>query len=179
MLNPSVVRRIELETRLIQIPTSDGKEREIRKYAKHEGSVLRLRRTKIKLADFRTVKVIGKGAFGEVRLVQKLDTGKVYAMKSLHKAEMLKRDQVCAPDIALSRVECCDSGRPCSRGTQRLGREHVSLGRATLLRVPGSILSVSGHGISSGRRSYDHAYEVRCLLRGCDTVLYGGVHTGN
>ncbi|KAJ7890543.1 kinase-like domain-containing protein [Mycena olivaceomarginata] len=86
-------RRIELETRLIQIPTSDGKEREIRNYAKHEGSVLRLRRTKIKLADFRTVKVIGKGAFGEVRLVQKIDTGKVYAMKSLHKAEMLKRDQ--------------------------------------------------------------------------------------
>ncbi|KAJ7180669.1 AGC/NDR protein kinase [Mycena filopes] len=87
-------RRIELETRLIQIHTADGKEREIRKYAKLEASHLRLRRTKITLADFRTVKVIGKGAFGEVRLVQKLDTGKVYAMKSLHKAEMLKRDQL-------------------------------------------------------------------------------------
>jgi protein-serine/threonine kinase len=56
---------------------------------------LRLKRTKIRLTDFRTVKVIGKGAFGEVRLVQKLDTGKVYAMKTLQKAEMLKRDQVC------------------------------------------------------------------------------------
>lgn len=30
----------------------------------------------------------------QVRLVQKVDTGKVYAMKSLQKAEMLKRDQV-------------------------------------------------------------------------------------
>ncbi|KAJ7155355.1 AGC/NDR protein kinase [Mycena crocata] len=87
-------RRIELETRLIQIHTPDGKEREIRKYAKMEASHLRLRRTKITLADFRTVKVIGKGAFGEVRLVQKVDTGKVYAMKSLQKAEMLKRDQL-------------------------------------------------------------------------------------
>jgi protein-serine/threonine kinase len=29
-----------------------------------------------------------------VRLVQKVDTGKVYAMKSLQKSEMLKRDQV-------------------------------------------------------------------------------------
>ncbi|KAJ7504350.1 kinase-like domain-containing protein [Mycena galericulata] len=87
-------RRIELETRLIQIHTPDGKEREIRKYAKLEASHLRLRRTKIKLSDFRTVKVIGKGAFGEVRLVQKVDTGKVYAMKSLQKAEMLKRDQL-------------------------------------------------------------------------------------
>jgi len=26
--------------------------------------------------------------------VQKIDTGRVYAMKTLHKAEMLKRDQV-------------------------------------------------------------------------------------
>ncbi|KAJ7224302.1 kinase-like domain-containing protein [Mycena pura] len=87
-------RRIELETRLIQVHTPDAKEREIRKYAKLEASHLRLRRTKIMLTDFRTVKVIGKGAFGEVRLVQKLDTGKVYAMKSLNKAEMLKRDQL-------------------------------------------------------------------------------------
>lgn len=83
-----------METRLTQIHTGDGKEREIRKYAKMESQHLRLRRTKIRLADFRTVKVIGKGAFGEVRLVQKVDTGKVYAMKSLQKAEMLKRDQV-------------------------------------------------------------------------------------
>lgn len=30
----------------------------------------------------------------QVRLVQKVDTGKVYAMKTLQKAEMLKRDQV-------------------------------------------------------------------------------------
>ncbi|KAF8645539.1 hypothetical protein AX16_007750 [Volvariella volvacea WC 439] len=87
-------RRIELETRLAQIMTPDAKEREIRKYSKTESQHLRLRRTKIKLSDFRTVKVIGKGAFGEVRLVQKVDTAKVYAMKSLQKAEMLKRDQL-------------------------------------------------------------------------------------
>ncbi|KAF9038430.1 AGC/NDR protein kinase [Panaeolus papilionaceus] len=87
-------RRIEMETKLSQLHTPDAKEREIRKYSRTESQHLRLRRTKIKLSDFRTVKVIGKGAFGEVRLVQKLDTGKVYAMKSLQKAEMLKRDQL-------------------------------------------------------------------------------------
>jgi protein-serine/threonine kinase len=38
--------------------------------------------------------VIGKGAFGEVRLVQKVDTGKIYAMKTLKKNEMFKKDQV-------------------------------------------------------------------------------------
>lgn len=44
--------------------------------------------------DFVTVKVIGKGAFGEVRLVQKADTGKIYAMKTLRKSEMVKKDQL-------------------------------------------------------------------------------------
>ena len=46
------------------------------------------------LEDFHTVKVIGKGAFGEVRLVQKKDTGKIYAMKTLLKSEMFNKDQL-------------------------------------------------------------------------------------
>ncbi|KAF9240650.1 kinase-like domain-containing protein [Melanogaster broomeanus] len=88
-------RRVEVEQKINQgIIPNDAKEREIRKYRKLESQHLRLRRTKIRLTDFRTVKVIGKGAFGEVRLVQKVDTGKVYAMKTLQKAEMLKRDQL-------------------------------------------------------------------------------------
>lgn len=62
-------RRIEMETRLSQLHTPDAKEREIRKYSKTESQHLRLRRTKIKLTDFVTVKVIGKGAFGEVSLL--------------------------------------------------------------------------------------------------------------
>lgn len=38
--------------------------------------------------------VIGRGAFGEVRLVQKKDTGHVYAMKILRKLDMLQKEQV-------------------------------------------------------------------------------------
>lgn len=53
-----------------------------------------MRRTRLSLEDFQTVKVIGKGAFGEVRLVQKKDTGKIYAMKTLLKSEMYKKDQL-------------------------------------------------------------------------------------
>jgi hypothetical protein len=55
-----------METKLTQIHANDAKEREIRKYSRTESQHLRLKRTKIKLTDFRTVKVIGKGAFGEV-----------------------------------------------------------------------------------------------------------------
>jgi hypothetical protein len=59
-------RKTELEHKLASTP-NESKEREIRKHHRLESQHLRLKRTKIKLEDFRTVKIIGKGAFGEVR----------------------------------------------------------------------------------------------------------------
>ncbi|GFS53774.1 hypothetical protein TNIN_380643 [Trichonephila inaurata madagascariensis] len=41
--------------------------------------------------DFEVLKVIGRGAFGEVAVVKQRNTEKVYAMKILNKWEMLKR----------------------------------------------------------------------------------------
>ncbi|KAL4238234.1 hypothetical protein ACF0H5_002946 [Mactra antiquata] len=41
--------------------------------------------------DFDTVRIIGRGAFGEVAVVKMKSTDKVYAMKILNKWEMLKR----------------------------------------------------------------------------------------
>lgn len=93
---------MELERRLQSdgLTTDERKQRQLQQLGKRESTFLRLRRTKLGLNDFRTVKVIGKGAFGEVslkhsrllqyinnrvqvRLVQKTDTGKIYAMKTL------------------------------------------------------------------------------------------------
>jgi hypothetical protein len=51
---------------------------------------LRFLRTKEKPENFSTLKVIGKGAFGEVKLVQRKNDGKVYALKSLVKQEMVR-----------------------------------------------------------------------------------------
>ncbi|KAH9951573.1 AGC/NDR protein kinase [Amylocystis lapponica] len=89
-------RRVELERKLAGDPTmsDERKQRQLQQLGKRESAFLRLRRTKLGLDDFRTVKVIGKGAFGEVRVVQKTDTGKIYAMKTLRKDEMLKKDQL-------------------------------------------------------------------------------------
>jgi protein-serine/threonine kinase len=88
-------RRVELETRLAQDRGSEErKNRQLRALGQKESQFLRLRRTRLGLDDFSTVKVIGKGAFGEVRLVQKVDTGKIYAMKTLLKSEMHKKDQL-------------------------------------------------------------------------------------
>ncbi|RXM95599.1 Serine/threonine-protein kinase 38 [Acipenser ruthenus] len=63
-------------------------------HARKETEFLRLKRTRLGLDDFESLKVIGRGAFGEVRLVQKKDTGHVYAMKILRKADMLEKEQV-------------------------------------------------------------------------------------
>jgi serine/threonine protein kinase len=43
--------------------------------------------------EFTKIATIGRGAFGEVRLVQD-KTGKISAMKILKKSEMLKKNQV-------------------------------------------------------------------------------------
>lgn len=41
--------------------------------------------------DFEIIKVIGRGAFGEVAVVKMKNTERIYAMKILNKWEMLKR----------------------------------------------------------------------------------------
>ena len=88
-------RRVELEAGLNSHDWSEErKNRQLTSLGKKESQFLRLRRTRLSLEDFQTVKVIGKGAFGEVRLVQKRDTGKIYAMKTLLKSEMYKKDQL-------------------------------------------------------------------------------------
>ena len=40
------------------------------------------------------ISVIGKGSYGKVMLVKKRDTGVLYALKVLKKAEIIRRNQV-------------------------------------------------------------------------------------
>lgn len=65
--HPSI-RRVELERRLQSetMMSEERKNRQLQQLGKKESTFLRLKRTKLGLDDFRTVKVIGKGAFGEV-----------------------------------------------------------------------------------------------------------------
>ena len=60
---------------------------------KSEANFLRFLRTSEKPSNYNTLKIIGKGAFGEVRLVQRKHDGKIYALKSLIKAEMVSRSR--------------------------------------------------------------------------------------
>ena len=47
----------------------------------------------IGIEDFQIIKVIGRGSFGKVYLVQKKDDGNIYAMKSLKKDMVLRKGQ--------------------------------------------------------------------------------------
>ncbi|KAM6992490.1 rho-associated protein kinase 2-like isoform 2-T2 [Tautogolabrus adspersus] len=59
--------------------------------SRYEKAVSQLRELQVKLDDFEKVKLIGRGAYGEVQLVRHKASQKVYAMKQLNKFEMIKR----------------------------------------------------------------------------------------
>ncbi|XP_061125774.1 rho-associated protein kinase 2-like isoform X4 [Syngnathus typhle] len=59
--------------------------------SRYEKAVSQLRELQVKLEDFEKVKLIGRGAYGEVQLVRHKASRKVYAMKKLNKFEMIKR----------------------------------------------------------------------------------------
>uniref|UniRef100_A0A670YDL7 non-specific serine/threonine protein kinase n=1 Tax=Pseudonaja textilis TaxID=8673 RepID=A0A670YDL7_PSETE len=54
-------------------------------------TINKVRDLRMKAEDYEVVKVIGRGAFGEVQLVRHKSSRKVYAMKLLSKFEMIKR----------------------------------------------------------------------------------------
>ena len=74
--------------------SDEKREEKLRNHAARETEFLRLKRSRLGAEDFEALKVIGKGAFGEVRLVQKVDTGHIYAMKVLRKSDMVEKEQI-------------------------------------------------------------------------------------
>uniref|UniRef100_A0A8C4EWM3 Rho-associated protein kinase 1 n=1 Tax=Dicentrarchus labrax TaxID=13489 RepID=A0A8C4EWM3_DICLA len=58
---------------------------------RYKDTISKIRDLRMKAIDYEVVKVIGRGAFGEVQLVRHKATSKVYAMKLLSKFEMIKR----------------------------------------------------------------------------------------
>ena len=48
----------------------------------------------VTVEDFSVLKVLGKGAFGKVMLVEKKDTGEWFAMKTIRKDDVIEKDQL-------------------------------------------------------------------------------------
>lgn len=72
----------------------ENKRQDADSVSRRESNFLRFLRTRETPNNFQTIKIIGKGAFGEVKLVQRRTDGKIYALKSLIKTEMFKKDQL-------------------------------------------------------------------------------------
>uniref|UniRef100_A0A0G4G6I6 non-specific serine/threonine protein kinase n=1 Tax=Chromera velia CCMP2878 TaxID=1169474 RepID=A0A0G4G6I6_9ALVE len=89
------VRASNLEQQLVehQVPAED-RQAVASAVGVHENSFLRKRLRKASMNDFEIVSVIGHGAFGLVYLVRKKDTGEVFALKKLKKAELMYKNQV-------------------------------------------------------------------------------------
>ncbi|KAM0951652.1 putative protein kinase AGC-NDR family [Dioscorea sansibarensis] len=88
-------RRWVLERKLADAEISEEEQNNLLKnLEKKETEYMRLQRHKMGVDDFELLTIIGRGAFGEVRLCREKTTGHVYAMKKLKKSEMLRRGQV-------------------------------------------------------------------------------------
>ncbi|KAG5002838.1 hypothetical protein JHK86_026977 [Glycine max] len=88
-------RRTILEKKLADADVSEEDQNNLLKFLeKKETEYMRLQRHKMGVEDFELLTMIGKGAFGEVRVCREKTSGHVYAMKKLKKSEMLRRGQV-------------------------------------------------------------------------------------
>ncbi|XP_050218226.1 uncharacterized protein LOC126668994 isoform X2 [Mercurialis annua] len=88
-------RRDILEKKLADAEVSAEEQNNLLKHLeKKETEYMRLQRHKMGADDFEPLTMIGKGAFGEVRVCREKSTSHVYAMKKLKKSEMLRRGQV-------------------------------------------------------------------------------------
>jgi serine/threonine kinase 38 len=85
----------EIITRMQHMNLSDN-EREIitRELIQNEGKYLRERRKKETIADYETLAIIGRGAFGEVRLCRHKASKTLVAVKRMSKHDMNKKNQL-------------------------------------------------------------------------------------
>jgi len=86
-------RREELEKTMASMNLSETVRRQMQARLAEEEKKMTPQR-KLNVNDFETISIIGRGAFGEVRVCRKKDDGKVFAMKIMKKTEMVKKNQV-------------------------------------------------------------------------------------
>ena len=172
-------RQAKLEASLKDETLSESQRQEKRmQHAQKETEFLRLKRSRLGVEDFEALKVIGRGAFGEVRLVQKKDTGHVYAMKVLRKADMLEKEQVAhvraERDVLVEADHQWVVKMYYSFQVGFLRFSYLSLANnfPVLGFCAGFGKFVSYHGVPARRRHDDAAHEEGHTVGGVHTVLH-------
>ncbi|XP_035630591.1 serine/threonine-protein kinase LATS1-like isoform X1 [Oncorhynchus keta] len=88
-------RKKQLESEMQRVGLSGDAQEQMRMMlSQKESNYIRLKRAKMDKSMFKRIKTLGIGAFGEVCLARKEDTGALYAMKTLRKKDVLLRNQV-------------------------------------------------------------------------------------
>ena len=88
-------RKQILENYLTTSNLSEEEKEELRnELNRKESNYLRLQRQQLKISDFQTIRIIGRGGFGEVRMVGKRNCDEIYALKIMRKKVMFERNQV-------------------------------------------------------------------------------------
>jgi len=88
-------RKAQLEEEMDKRDLSEKEKAQRRKeLGKKETDFMRTKRQRLSEKCFEKIRVIGRGAFGEVWIVKKKDTQEVLAMKKLKKEDMLSKDQM-------------------------------------------------------------------------------------
>ncbi len=59
-----------------------------------EAEFLRQTRKKVNVRDFEPLSIIGRGAFGEVRICREKSTGDIVAVKKMRKEDMFQKNQI-------------------------------------------------------------------------------------
>lgn len=84
-----------MQSKLAQCVANEQRAEVIQEARRRESDYLKFKRTRLSPSrDFLTLQIIGKGAFGTVTLVQKRDTGRLYALKTMRKHAMIKHEQL-------------------------------------------------------------------------------------
>jgi serine/threonine protein kinase len=115
--------------------------------------------------DFESIAIIGRGAFGEVRLCRSKN-GELVAVKKMKKEEMIKKNQVTI--FALLKFLQGDSraGR-----TRHFGESELRMDRGLEMFVSGRLPLVPGDGVLGWWRPHDAAHEKGHPDRGRGQVL--------
>ena len=88
-------RLAEFESQLAALSIGeDEKAKRRTAFRRQELRAMRQMRKRMSTADFESLATIGRGAFGEVRLVKQRDTNRVLALKTMVKEAMVVKNQV-------------------------------------------------------------------------------------
>ena len=188
--------KLEQELRSDQL-TEEERQRARAELESRERDYTRLQRQRLCIDDFEPLKLIGKGAFGEVRICRDCSTGKLVAVKKLRKSEMVRRGQVrgrgggggarpvpsarawprLRPALQLRAHNAPPPprppapGGPCARRAQRAGRGAPPLHRQAQLLFPRRGLPLPGDGVPAWGRHDDAADPQGDPARGVGALL--------